>query len=216
MLYFVGIGPGDPELVTVKAARLVREADAISYADTGMGSSAVESILGDRLAGKTLCPVSIPMRGSRADWLEAHQRAAEKLLALLEEYPTMVYPVLGDPGVYASSSYLMRLVEQRHPCGTVPGITTMCAAAAELGVALCEQGESLTILDGIESGAALPDGNAVVMKSGRRLAELKAAAAGREAFAVRNLGMNNAWKGRLEDIPEDDYSYFTTVIVKKN
>ena len=64
MLYFVGIGPGDPELVTVKAARLVGEADAIAYADTGMGSSAVESILGDRLAGKTLCPVSIPMRGS--------------------------------------------------------------------------------------------------------------------------------------------------------
>ena len=83
MLYFVGIGPGDPELVTVKAARLVREADAIAYADTGMGSSAVESILGDRLAGKPLCPVSIPMRGSRADWLEAHRRAAEKLLPLI-------------------------------------------------------------------------------------------------------------------------------------
>lgn len=216
MLYFVGIGPGDPELLTLKAVRLLREADAIAYADTGMGSSAVAGILGELMDGKPLCPLHIPMKGNRADWLEAHRRAADELVALLERYPNMVYPVLGDPGVYASSSYLMRLVEQRHPCGTVPGITTMCAAAAELGVALCEQGESLTILDGIESGAALPDGNAVVMKSGRRLAELKAAAAGREAFAVRNLGMNNAWKGRLEDIPEDDYSYFTTVIVKKN
>lgn len=214
MLYFVGIGPGDPELVTVKAARLVGEADAIAYADTGMGSSAVESILGDRLAGKTLCPVSIPMRGSRADWLEAHRRAAERLLALLEEYPTMVYPVLGDPGVYASSSYLMRLVSQKHPCRVVPGITTMCAAAAELGVPLCEQAERLTILDSFEPGEPLPEGNAVIMKSGRRLAALKEAAAGREAYAVRNLGMDNAFMGRLEDIPEDDYSYFTTVIVK--
>lgn len=214
MLYFVGIGPGDPELVTLKAARLVREADAVVYADTGMGSSAVENILGDRLAGKTLCKVNIPMRGSREDWLDAHRRAAETLLALLERYPTMVYPVLGDPGVYASSSYLMKLVSQKHPCRVVPGITTMCAAAAELGVPLCEQAERLTILDSLEPGEPLPEGNAVVMKSGRRLAELKQAAAGREAYAVRNLGMDNAFAGRLEDIPEDEYSYFTTVIVR--
>ena len=158
--------------------------------------------------------VHIPMRGNRADWLEAHRRAAEKLLALLEEHPAMVYPVLGDPGVYASSSYLMRLVSQKHPCRVVPGITTMCAAAAELGVPLCEQAERLTILDSFEPGEPLPEGNAVIMKSGRRLAALKEAAAGREAYAVRNLGMDNAFIGRLEDIPEDDYSYFTTVIIK--
>lgn len=214
MLYFVGIGPGDPELLTVKAARLVREADAIAYADTGMGSSAVERILGERMAGKPLYPVHIPMRGNRADWLEAHRRAAERLLALLEEHPAMVYPVLGDPGVYASSSYLMRLVSQKHPCRVVPGITTMCAAAAELGVPLCEQGEGLTILDSFAPDEPLPGGNAVIMKSGRQLAALKAAAAGREAYAVRNLGMENAFAGSLQDIPEDGYSYFTTVIVK--
>lgn len=214
MLYFVGIGPGDPELLTVKAARLVREADAIAYADTGMGSSTVERILGERMTGKPLYPVHIPMRGSREDWLEAHRRAAERLLALLEEYPTMVYPVLGDPGVYASSSYLMRLVSQEHPCRVVPGITTMCAAAAELGVPLCEQGERLTILDSFAPDEPLPGGNAVIMKSGRQLTALKAAAAGREAYAVRNLGMENAFAGPLRDIPEDGYSYFTTVIVK--
>ena len=112
MLYFVGIGPGDPELVTVKAARLVREADAIAYADTGMGSSAVESILGDRLAGKPLCPVSIPMRGSRADWLEAHRRAAEKLLTLLKGKAYYGILCLGNcPGIYA---YLIEAGRIRH------------------------------------------------------------------------------------------------------
>ena len=214
MLYFVGIGPGDPELVTVKAARLVGEADAIAYADTGMGSSAVESILGDRLAGKPLCPVSIPMRGSRADWLEAHRRAAEKLLTLLKEYTTMVYPVLGDPGVYASSSYLMRLVSQKHPCRVVPGVTTMCAAAAELCIPLCEQRERLTVLDDFDVEEILPEGNVVVMKSGRHIDELRAASWGREAYAVRNLGMENSWAGRLSDMPECGYSYFTTALVK--
>lgn len=214
MLYFVGIGPGDPELLTLKAARLLREADAIAFADTGMGSSAVSAILGDSMKGKPLCPLRIPMKGSRADWLDAHRRAADRLLEMLAEYPTIVYPVLGDPGIYASSSYLMNLVRERHPCEAVPGITTMCAAAAELGIPLCEQGESLTILDSFQAEAELPRGNVVIMKSGRQLAALKAAAAGRNAYAVRNLGMANAWKGRLADIPEDEYSYFTTVILR--
>ena len=213
MLTFIGIGPGDPELITLKAARLVREADAVAYADTGMGSSAVSNILGELLEGKRLFPLHIPMKGGREDWLEAHRSAAEELLRLLKDYENIVYPVLGDPGVYASSSYLMRLVQQSHPCAVVPGITTMCAAAAKLGVALCEQGESLTILDSFADGQSLPDGNCVIMKSGRRLSGLKEAAAGREAYAVRNLGMQNQWLGSLQDIPEDDYSYFTTVLV---
>ena len=215
MLYFVGIGPGDPELLTLKAARLIREADAIAYADTGTGSSAVMNILGDLLADKPLFPLSIPMKGRRNEWRDAHALAAERLLDLLKEYPNIAYPVLGDPGIYASSSYLMGLVEQKHPCAMTPGITTMCAAAAELGIPLCEQGESLTVLDSFEPGMQLPEGNAVIMKSGRRLSELKSAVQDREAFAVRNLGMANAWQGRLDEIDEEDYSYFTTVIVKQ-
>ncbi len=214
MLYFVGIGPGDPELLTLKAVRLLREADAIAFADTGTGSSAVSAILGDLMEGKPLCPLNIPMKGGRSDWLEAHRQAAEALIEMLEKYPNIVYPVLGDPGIYASSSYLMRLVSQRHPCKAVPGITTMCAAAAEMGIPLCEQGENLTILDRFDPEKDLPDGNIVLMKSGRRLDLLKQRLEGREAYAVRNLGMENEWKGRLEEISSEEYSYFTTVIVK--
>lgn len=214
MLYFVGIGPGDPELLTVKAARLIKEADAIVFADTGMGSSAVTNIVGDLLDGKTVCPVSIPMKGNREDWIHAHQQAASQLIEMLKQYPTIVYPVLGDPSIYASSSYLMHLVEESHPCKVVPGITTMCLAAAELNIPLCEQGESITVQDRYTPDKELPSGNVVIMKSGKHLADLKNAAGDREAYAVRNLGMKEEWKGKLNDIPEDDYSYFTTVIVK--
>ncbi|MBQ8506838.1 MAG: precorrin-2 C(20)-methyltransferase [Clostridia bacterium] len=215
MLTFIGIGPGDKELLTLKAVRIIREADAIAFADTGMGSSAVSAILDDLLRDKPLFPLEIPMKGKREDWLAAHVRAADRLLELLESHPSIAYPVLGDPGIYASSSYLKRLVEKKHPCSVVPGITTMCAAAAAAGIALCEQGESLTILDRFEPETSLPEGNAVIMKGGRKLAALKRAAAGREAWAVRNLGMENEWSGPLADIPEEDYSYFTTIIVKK-
>ena len=214
MLYFVGIGPGDPALLTLKAVRLLREADAIAFADTGTGSSAVAGILGDLMQGKPLCPLHIPMKGMRGDWQEAHRRAADELLELLKKYPSIVYPVLGDPGIYASSSYLLRLLREKHPCRVVPGITTMCAAAAELGISLCEQGERLTVLDSMDSDIALPGGNIVAMKSGRQLGLLKQSLDGRTAYAVRNLGMANEWTGLLEEIPDEDYSYFTTVIIK--
>lgn len=214
MLYFVGIGPGDPELVTLKAVRLIKEANAIVYADTGMGSSTVTDILGNLLDNKKLFPLSIPMKGSREDWQAAHQEAANQLVKLLKEYPNMVYPVLGDPSIYASSSYLMHLVEPFCPCKVIPGITTMCQAAATLGIPLCEQGEPVTILDHYDINTILPDGNVVLMKSGRTLSDLKHAVGQRPAYAVRNLGMKNEWYGCLDKISEKDYSYFTTVIVK--
>ena len=116
--------------------------------------------------------------------------------------------------MYASSSYLLRLIAPLHACQVVPGVPAMCAAAAELGVPLCEQRERLTVLDDFDGESPLPEGNVVVMKSGRHIDELRAASWGREAYAVRNLGMENSWAGRLSDMPECGYSYFTTALVK--
>ena len=154
------------------------------------------------------------MRGMREDWAAAHDRAAGTLLAYLETYPTVAYPVLGDPGVYASSSYLLRRIALLHPCAVVPGVPAMCASAAAMGVPLCEQGEKLTVVDSFDPEVPIPEGNVVLMKSGKNIDALKNALAGREAYAARNLGMDSAWTGPLADIPADGYSYFTTVIVK--
>lgn len=210
MLIFIGVGPGDPELMTLKAVRTLREADAVALADKGAALQIAESAI----EGKPILKLSLPMKGNRADWEADHREAARQLLDWLKTYPTIAYPVLGDPGVYASSSYLMRLIRPHHPCAVIPGIPAMCAAAAALAVPLCEQRESLTVLDNFQEDNALPEGNAVIMKSGRNIGALRRAAGNREAYAVRNLGMENEWMGKLSDMPEADYSYFTTVIVK--
>lgn len=213
MLYFVGVGPGDPELVSMKAARILREADAIALPNSGR-DSVVWKIAGQWMENKPICQLAMPMRGVREDWERAHAQAAEELLSWLEKYETIAYPVLGDPGIYASSSYLLKRIAPLHPCRVIPGIPAMCAAAAELGVPLCEQGERLTVIDHLDG--ALPQGNAVVMKGGRDLQAIAEAAQGREGYVVCDLGMESMRLCRLnekeaENLPK---TYFTTVVLK--
>lgn len=212
MLYFVGVGPGDPELITMKAARILQEADAIALPDSGK-ESVVWKIAGKWMEGKPVCRLSIPMKGKREDWEDAHQHAAETLLKWLQKYETIAYPVLGDPGIYASSSYLMKRIASYHPCKVVPGIPAMCAAAAELGIPLCEQGESLLVADSLIEETNVFRKNVVIMKSRGKLAEIKKCFPEREAYIVRNFGFEDQWVGELKENADDD-SYFTTVLVK--
>lgn len=215
MIVFVGVGPGDPELMTLKAVRMLREADVIVLPDSGMGESTVMKITGALTKAKPVHPLHIPMKGNRRDWEDAHDKAVKTMLELADQYDTVVYPVLGDPGIYASSSYLMAKLTGKHPCSVVPGVPAMCAMAAELGVPLCEQRESLTVCDSFTEGDTIPPGNVVIMKSGKSLESLQKAAQGRKAYAACNVGMENAWLGALDQIKLGNYSYFTTVIVKQ-
>ncbi len=98
MLYFVGVGPGDPELITMKAVRILQEADAIAIPDSGK-DSVVWKIAGKWIEGNPLCHLPMPMKGKREDWEDNHRKAAEILLEWLGKYETITYPVLGDPGI---------------------------------------------------------------------------------------------------------------------
>lgn len=213
MLYFVGVGPGDPELITMKAVRILQEADAIAIPDSGK-NSIVWKIAGKWMEGKPICRLSMPMKGKRENWEEVHREAAEILLEWLQKYEVIAYPVLGDPGIYASSSYLMKRIAPHHPCKVIPGIPSMCAAAAELGISLCEQGESLCIIDSYEKQPLLLHTNTVVMKAGKRLTELRNLTSEYSIYAAKNVGMPDSWTGELNTYPEDTVSYFMTAIIK--
>ena len=218
MLYFVGVGPGDPDLITLKAARILENADAIAIPDSGKDSM-VWKIAGKWMEGKPLCRIPMPMKGKRTDWEKAHRQAAEILLEWLQRYDTIAYPVLGDPGIYASGSYLLKRIASHHPCEVIPGIPAMCAAAAALGIPLCEQGESLMIADDINDIDDFDDcrqgfrGNLIVMKAEKNWRRLQDLAAGAQVFLARNIGLPDQQLGTgIHSF--DKKSYFTTAILK--
>ena len=214
MITFVGMGPGDPELMTMKAVRAIREADLIAIPDTGLGTSTVSAIAGDLLKGKEVLKLYMPMKGTRDAWRSAHEEAIQILSSHLEQGKNIAYLVLGDPMLYATSSYLAAALRVRFEVKIIPGVTAMCAAAAQLQVPLCENRESLEIRPGYSAGEPLPEYNLVIMKAGRHLREIQAASEGREAYLARNIGMEDEYFGPLEDADPNVRAYFSTVLIK--
>lgn len=214
MLTFIGVGPGDPELMTLKAYRLIQEADVIALADSRMGNSAVEKIIGNLMEGKTILWLHMPMKGTREDWAQAHDDAARILREKLEEGLNIAYPVLGDPLLYATSGYLVRRLSDRADVEVVPGIPAICAAAAKARLPLAEADEPFVILPGLMPDQKLPACNVAVMKAAGSLSEIAAQLGEREHVLVRNLGMDGEYIGLIDDADPDKRSYFSTVLIK--
>ncbi|OUN07328.1 precorrin-2 C(20)-methyltransferase [Flavonifractor sp. An92] len=218
ILYGVGVGPGDPELLTLKAARILREADVIAMPDKGSGEGTAEAIAGAYLAGKERLSCPTPMTRDRKVLEECYAKSADALCALLDAGKTVAFITLGDPTVYSTYIYIHRLVVERgYEAELIPGVPSFCAAAARLGVSLCQGEEKLLIVPAshnVEGWVDLPT-NQIYMKAGRKLGELQALLArhGRleDAMAVSNCGMANeeVWP-HFRDMAGDE-GYFTVV-----
>jgi sirohydrochlorin cobaltochelatase len=128
MLSFVGVGPGDPELVTLKAVRALEAADLIALPDSGAGEGAAEKIAEAWIRGKEKLRLPMPMCGERGDWRAAHRQAAEALMARLREGARIAYRA-GDPLLYATSGYLLALIGPRTNARSSPR-AALCAMAA--------------------------------------------------------------------------------------
>lgn len=209
MLYVVGVGPGDPELVTIKAARCLRAADMIVAVSSGR-ESAVLPIVKDHVEGKTCLLIDMPMKGTLEDWQAAHQKAARLILEHIDQ--NIVWPMLGDPSLYASSSYVLPCLPQEKIV-IVPGVTAYSAAAAAFKRPLALGRDRLTVLPGFTPGETLPSGGVVVMKAAGHVLALKRAAGGRKAYAASNVGTPMEKLSPLQDAG-DDLPYLTTVLVE--
>ena len=222
ILYGVGVGPGDPELLTIKAARLIRDCDLLAVPHRDPQKSFAYRIASGAVAeakDKPLLPIDMPMTHDAALREAAYEAGANAIRSALDAGRTVVFLTLGDPTVYSTFAYLAAKVSAAsYPVFWVPGVTSFCAAAAALGQPLCTDREELHILPGAanaEEALAYP-GTKVFMK-GELSALLPALAArGLEAQAVENCGTEDerVYQTRSE-IPEDAGYYLVTIVKEK-
>lgn len=242
ILYGVGTGPGDPELMTLRAVRLIRENHIIACAGKDARTSlayriALQAV--PELADKTILSIDMPMTRDRDILIQSHRVGADLIESHLRAGKNVVFLTLGDPSIYSGFSYLQKLVTQDgFPTETVSGVTSFCAAAASLNLPLVTGEESLCILPAAKdsvlgnlSGAEAPDAPAadgisctpasadtlLLMKAGRApgaLAE-QLKNAGYDVSMVENCGLSEEKLYReAESIPEHA-GYFSLMIAKR-
>lgn len=222
--YGVGVGPGDPELMTLKAIRLIRENDVIAVPGKVAKEAVAYQIAAavvPELKDKELVPVYMPMIKDRALIDAEHRKGAKLLEQYLEQGKNVVYITLGDPTVYCTFSYLQHIMEaDGYQVELVPGIPSFCAAAARLNLPLVEWDEPLHVVPAVhKTGDALDQsGTYVLMKSASHMAEVKdlLRRSGRDVSAVENCSMETekVYRG-VEEIP-DDAGYFSLIVAKEH
>lgn len=198
----VGVGPGDPELLTLKAVRVIRDSDviAVPISDGTLEGPVRESryqsesgktcgeYLSRCVAYQIACGalpeaekkeklfLPMPMIKDKERLRGIHDRDAEAVAELLEEGKDVVFLTLGDPTVYSTCMYVhKRLKRAGYPTALVPGVPSFCAAAARMDMALTENREELHVLPAsydIEESLHLP-GTKILMKAGRKMARVK-------------------------------------------
>lgn len=222
-LYGVGVGPGDPELMTLKAVRLIRENMIIAVPgadpkETVAYKIAVQAV--PELAEKELLPIYMPMTHDPEELERNHTKGAKSLEEVLDQGKNIVFLTLGDPCVYSTFSYLQKRVEKDgYHTELVSGITSFCAAAARLNIPLSEWNEQLHVVPAVHrlDSTLNESGNYILMKSGKKMNQVKEilAQSGRDVLMVENCGMENEHIYRsVEEIP-DDAGYYSLIIAKE-
>ncbi|PTQ74788.1 precorrin-2 C(20)-methyltransferase [Celeribacter persicus] len=185
-LYGIGLGPGDPELMTLKAARLIAGAKVIAYPRLAGGTSFARSIAADHIApGTREIVMDIPMTVDRAPAQAAYDAGALAIRTELDAGHDVVVLCEGDPFFYGSFMYLYARLRSDYPVEVVPGVSSAMSCAAVAGLPLAARNEVVTILPAPELARRLSGGNPtqtlppsdtiVVMKLGRHFAAVRAA-----------------------------------------
>jgi precorrin-2 C20-methyltransferase/precorrin-3B C17-methyltransferase len=229
-LYGVGVGPGDPELLTLKAQRLIAAADVIAYPVARHGRSVARGIAAEHFrADVTEVAMRYPVTTEATDHPGGYQGAlvdfydesAAALAAQLDAGRDVVVLCEGDPFFYGSYMYLHDRLASRYATTVVAGVTSFSAAAASAGVPLAKRDDVLTILPGtlpVETlTARLADADAaVVMKLGRTFPTV-VEAAGRAGVVERSVYVERASSDRERCAPlgdmDDDVPYMSLVLV---
>ncbi|WP_407494586.1 precorrin-2 C(20)-methyltransferase [Pseudooceanicola sp. MF1-13] len=223
-LYGVGLGPGDPDLMTLRAARLIEGAGVVAYPALAGGSSFARSIAADLIApGAQEIVMDVPMTVERGPAQEAYDKGATQIAAALDAGQDVVCLCEGDPFFYGSFMYLFARLSNRYDVEVVPGVTSVSACSARAGRPLVARNERLTVLPGPLPEAELRDridgAEAVaIMKIGRHMAKVRGVfddlGLSDKAMYVARVGLKDEVVCTLADAP-DVAPYFSMILLNK-
>ncbi|MBL8260341.1 MAG: precorrin-2 C(20)-methyltransferase [Candidatus Competibacteraceae bacterium] len=225
-LYGVGVGPGDPELLTLKAARILQSVPVIAYPATPQGSAQARDIAAQWLTGQREIPITMPCMLDRGPVNEGYDAAAIAIAEELADGRDVAILCEGDPLFYGSFSYLLQRLGHRFPCVVIPGINSVSAAAAAAALPLITGEQRLTVIpatagDGLLRQTLLASDSVAILKPGRhrpRLLELlrETGRAGDTVYIERASRSGERIVKRFADIPATPGPYFALFLVTRS
>ena len=224
-LYGIGVGPGDPELMTLKAVRILAEVPVIAYPAPNSGESSARAIAEKFIpAGRIEIAVRVPMRVGSVP-IEAYERAAEEIARHLLAERDVAVLCEGDPFFYGSFMYLHDSLAGRFPTTIVPGVSSLTACAAASGRPLVRRDDVLTVVparleDAVIVQRLAQSHAAAIMKVGRHLPRLKALLK-KLALLETAIYVSHATRGNervvpLADLTDSEAPYFSMILVARN
>ena len=234
----VGVGPGDPDLLTVKAIRVLQEADVVcaptpNSTGESLALDTVKRVLESRKSSPEVTTLIFPMTRDDAELEKAWTENAERIAKYAQEGKLVAYVAIGDPSLYSTFTYVQRELRAKYPetkIEIIPGVTSLSACAANGGIPLATGEETLLITPTFDSEllkeqSHLVD-NIVWMKGVRNLLKTVTLLKDTSRFSDKSqilvakrcsLPDEELWKGNIRDalnvkLPED---YLSTVIVRR-
>ncbi|WP_130863020.1 precorrin-2 C(20)-methyltransferase [Bacilliculturomica massiliensis] len=224
-LYGIGVGPGDPELMTLLAVRLIRQCGIIAVPRSGQEVNAAYTIARGacpEIEGKERLELEMPMTRDREKLEACHAAAAAQVVEKLKEGRDVAFLTLGDPSIYSTYIYVHdRVLAAGYEAQIVPGIPSFCAVAARLNEGLTEAHQGLHIIPasykGLEEALSL-SGTKVLMKSGKSIGKIREMIADmdppQEVMMVERCGMEGERIFRSAEEIDENAGYFSLIVVK--
>ncbi|MDQ7834649.1 MAG: precorrin-2 C(20)-methyltransferase [Humidesulfovibrio sp.] len=228
-LFGIGVGPGDPELITLKAVNRLKQVDVVfAAASTKNEASLAQSIAAPHLReGVTVIRLDFPMTRDEAVLASAWRKNADIVAGQLALGKDAAFLTLGDPLTYSTFGYLLRTLNgllSQIPVQVIPGVTSYQAAAAFTGRVLAESGENLAVVSGVAEEAELERilsaaDSAVILKAYRNMPTIRRVLAklglADSAVFVTRLGHEGEEViTGLNNVP-DKPSYFSLLLVRR-
>ena len=225
VVWGLGVGPGDPELLTLKALRLLRAADLVVYPATAAGASLTREIVAPHLDGvREEMAIRVPMTVARFPPRAVYDRAADAIAARAAAGDDVAVLCEGDPFLYGSFMYLFARLSERAKVEVVPGVSSLTACAARLGAPLAARNDVLSVipagLDDADLARRIDAADAAaIVKVGRHFARLRRALSALgladRARYVERATMARERIAPLSEVDPATVPYFSMVLVHK-